>query len=345
MAVSEGKALGAPQFIATALKILRVVRDGSILYLKDTSQSDVFVAGLDPETLWAASAPRQINERYVGKTFRFSNLDWSRDGRSIAYARDPGVAKSGSFVVYSVDTNQEREITPSENVLFTELHFTPDGQALVGIAPSGDRKDVFYRVDVQTGDTRAFFENPDPRVNWTASLSPDGKMLFYASGIQPGGPDGTPVVRLVRRDLQTGEEKEIVRLSGEHGQDPRVMGIAVSPDGQQVAFSYGVAGGRWFAVAPSEGGQARRLLNMPGGLGLVWTRDSRHLLFIQSGNPTFQVYSIAVEGGVPQLVGISMNGLGGLALNPDNTRIAFLDTQSRTDLWAYKNLLPPAPAQ
>jgi hypothetical protein len=79
-------------------------------------------------------------------------------------------------------------------------------------------------------------------------------------------------------------------------------------------------------------------------LGTAWAKDGKRLLFLKGGNPTV-VYAVPTDGTDPQPVGLSMGTIRNIVMNPENTRVAFLGTQSRLDLHAYRNLLPPAPAQ
>jgi Tol biopolymer transport system component len=341
LAVADGKAQGSPQLVTSDnLNYLQFTLNGSLFYTVTTSQTDVHVAGLDPQTLVATSAPQRLNQQYIGSIFG-STMDWSPDGRSIVYTRGPANVAKGSFLMHSLDTNEEREIRIGGDAGFPrQLHYLPSGAAVLA-ASNEEGTTYFRRVDLQGGGATTVFKRADANGSrWTAALSPDGNSLFYPS-IPVGAANDGSVPRLIRRDLRTGEEKDIVQLNTKAGGIGR---ISVSPDGRQVAFVHPDADGVWLMTAPADGGAPRQLLNS-GNLGIAWTKDSKHLLFLKAGTGDTQLYSIPAEGGEAQPTGISMEQITGLALNPENNRVALISTNTRQDLWVYKNLLPPAPAQ
>jgi Tol biopolymer transport system component len=218
------------------------------------------------------------------------------------------------------------------------LRFFPDGQSVLTFDYANH--EIFARrVDLQTGDASTVFhqQGRNPWVHWQPALSPDGKTLFYSAEVDR--PEKTIVtIRLVRRNLQNAEEKDLLQLSSK---GTGAFSIMVSPDGRQVAFTYiDQNNATWLMTVPSDGGTARPVYQgVATTLGTAWTKDGGHLLFLGQ-----QLSAIPAEGGVPQSVGISMD-VQGFALNPQNSRIAFLGGQSRTDLGAFRNLLPPGPAQ
>ncbi len=126
--------------------------------------------------------------------------------------------------------------------------------------------------------------------------------------------------------------------------------MAVSPDGQQLAFVWSTLTSRALKVIPTTtGGETRELLRVQSPERLfqpAWMPDGGHLLFgkgrLQGQEPTLEIWRISAEGGEPQYLGLAMEGLllYGLSIHPDGQRIAFTagrDLGSQT--WVMENLL------
>ena len=80
------------------------------------------------------------------------------------------------------------------------------------------------------------------------------------------------------------------------GKDYKKHNLALSPDGQQLAFIGCLKDGYSLQIAPSAGGETQEVIMLTkAGLteatGLVWTPDGRHLLAIESGTYFFSSLS------------------------------------------------------
>ena len=174
---------------------------------------------------------------------------------------------------------------------------------------------------------------------------------------------------LVVRDLETGRERELYRgnprLAGENEQStvpaqPTEMNhdgyfgasnLAVSPDGQQLAFVWSTPTSRALKVIPTTAGdEPLELLRVQPPERLfqpAWMPDGRHVLFgkgrIEGQDPRLELWLISAKGGEPQYLGLEMEGLllYGLSIHPDGQRIAFTAGRSLgSQTWVTKNLLP-----
>lgn len=152
---------------------------------------------------------------------------------------------------------------------------------------------------------------------------PDGKSIAYRLAKNGGQ-------FLLVRNLETGQEKEIYRVS-------LPTGLAISPDGNYLAFEeHGTEGTSW-KVIPTEGGRPRELCRTQGARGgMTWTADSRQLLFVSGG----ELASVSIEGGEPRKLGLNMKGLREIQLHPDGKRLAFTAGEPKAELWALENFLP-----
>ncbi|MFC1718588.1 hypothetical protein ACFL6S_33340, partial [Candidatus Poribacteria bacterium] len=115
--------------------------------------------------------------------------------------------------------------------------------------------------------------------------------------------------------------------------------------GQQLALVVSCDNELSLQIAPSSGGDAREVLRLRILGRPVWTSDGRHLLFF--GSPKDEatgLWRIAVEGGEPQNLGLTMKH--SLSLHPDGRRIAFTAPGSGhgAEVWAMENFLPTSTA-
>ena len=126
--------------------------------------------------------------------------------------------------------------------------------------------------------------------------------------------------------------------------------MAVSPDGQRVAFVNNSRAGKTIVkVVSASGGDAQELLTLPALAGespLAWTPDSRYIIYAVSSNGEkreYELWRIPADGGEPQNLDLSMKGLlpYGLSVHPDGRRIAFAaGTPARSEIWVMENFVP-----
>ena len=337
-------------------------RDGLFYYKTTTYQSDVYWADLDPATGRVVSKPVQLNQRFIGSVGY--PMAWSPDGQFLAYARtsrrEPGypVSKAISFIVRSEKTGEEREIAPvpafSSGYPKT-LIWLPDGRSF--LADDFGKELFFHQIDVQTGQTKVFAILSGTDGKYYPVLSPDGTTLFYVQ-YSPYVKGVPRLCRVVRRDMANREVRDVYRTE----EDVELDAPTLSPDGRQLAFAIS----DWnrepntfsLMIMPAEGGAARELLRSKRYIGaLTWTRDGRHVLMMRKSESgpdqqwgPYQLWSVPVGGGEPQLSGLAKPGGFGVwaevALKPGGRRIAFSSQSGpNEEIWVIRNLLstPKAP--
>lgn len=333
--VADGKPEGAPELLKAdigSMRPLGFTRDGSLCYAIDSSQSDVYVADLDPATGKVTSQPQRITDSFVGKNQ--APVVWSSDGQFLAYTRGSMGTTPRQLVIRSVGTGEERSIPntfPFEDAF--ALRWFPDGRSL--LAPERSSGETRYRrIDIQSGESKSVLvPRPNTWIQRQADLSRDGSLLYYSIYDVPTGE-----VALIRRNLESGEEKELYRT---RSRGSSVYEISLSPDERHVAFAPFTDNGIQLMVVPAEGGTARELCPWTAGaFGMAWTRDGRHLLGVTSLSGPQQLLSVPIDGGAPEPVGLTVRGIRSPSVHPDGRRIAFAGTQARAELWVIKNLLP-----
>ena len=125
-------------------------------------------------------------------------------------------------------------------------------------------------------------------------------------------------------------------------------GLAISPDGRQLALYGGWERNSSLLVAPIATGQLRALFSSPQGIKTIaWTPDGRHLLFslTQSAGgagsgATTDLWRIPVEGGQSQKLELAMDSLADLRVHPNGRHIAFVAGSHKGEVWVMENFLP-----
>ena len=312
--VVEGRPHGEPELLRAnevGTTPLAFTKDGSYYYRAGNVWRDAYTAELDPATL-AISKPTLVTDRFVG-----SNSDpvLSPDGKYVAFlrrvvGRGPGAGQS--LIVKSQANGEERTIATGARVSYGRLLWLQDSRSVIVLDRANNRP-RFRAIDVETSAARTLFEAPFEVWN-TAALSPDGKALFYTSAdsFGSGGPGDLKSLRLVRRQLDTGEESELHRTqSTGFG----FFGLTVSSDGSRLAFSVNMADRkRALMVMPADGGSPREIYrttvdDLSHDGAMIWTKDGKHLIVTARCGPGGpQLCAIPAEGGTLRPLGLGMLG-------------------------------------
>jgi len=343
--VANGKPVGMPELVKPnvgSMYPLGFTSDGSFYYGSSTTQSDIYMADLDPMTGKISSKPERVNENFIGSSK--GPLAWSPDGKFLAYNRS-GIGTPPSIVVRTISTGEERVIPAKCSSTFAgsrELKWFPDGRTLL-VNDAQNNHTTFRQIDLKSGEGKPVIAEGTDKlwVHWQTALSHDGKTLFYSQVGMAG--TGAGPLRIIRREIESGEERELYRRnSGGSG----LFSLSISPDDKQVAFvTFGSEEGGKNAtplmVVPAEGGSARELcpkVNTIGGA--AWTMDGQHILVpgSDSEHPQ-QLLSVPINGGQPQPTSVSMAELSSPSIHPDGNHIVFAGGQSHESIWAIKNLL------
>jgi len=380
MQVVDGQPRGAPELVQPDIAIgvhwLGHTADGSYYYGQSAWVSDVYTATLDP-----ATGALQPPQKLVSHVRLDTSPDWSPDGRYLAYASDSGSERNSPVLgIRSVRTGEERRLRLGiTQVHAFQLHWSPDGRSLLAQGrlspPTLPGVQAFYRIDAQTGESTPIvigsleLSSNDPEVTqggmeWPV-WSSDGTAIFYRRSDTANGEQS-----LVVRDLETGRERELYRgnprLAGENEQStvpdqPTEMNhegyfgasnLAVSPNGQQLAFIWSTPTSRVLNVIPTtaRGGETRELFRVQPPERLfqpAWMPDGDQVLFgrgrIEGQEPRLELWRISAEGGESEYLGLAMEGLllYGLSIHPNGQRIAFTAGRNLgSQTWVMKGLLP-----
>lgn len=325
--VADGQPLGQPELIKQDIGSIHpvgLIKKGAFFYGTSTRMESVYVANIEPTTYKVIGNPTPLSQRIVVTNFA---PDWSPDGKFLAYRSErlSGFAGSRSVIISirSLDTGEERELSPPSISGFYLIKWSPDGQSFLlngGVV-----------VDAQTGKITATVPN-----GYWGSWSPDGKTIFYAKNdvFNKSRP-------LVARDLKSGEDKVLV--SGFVG-----FGAAVSPNGERLAFS-SLSGENYelstLYILSLKEDKSREIfrLKTPEDFGpMAWSPDEGRILFVRRNfqKNKFEIWQIPVEGGQPQNLGLSTTSMSPISIHPDGKRIAYSFGQPKAEMWVMENFLP-----
>jgi len=118
-----------------------------------------------------------------------------------------------------------------------------------------------------------------------------------------------------------------------------ISGLAVSPDGKQLAFADHEAG--MLKVMSVNGGQPQELAKVEGQTSITWTPDGTHLVYTNVWGPG-PAWRIPAEGGEPQKLDLDMYAVDHISFHPNGRQIAFRGKREpdKREVWVLENFLP-----
>ena len=344
--VEDGKPMGTPtQIKETADRFIPkgFTPNGSFYYVVGKPDSDVYVAALDFETGKVLTPPTKTSLRFEGTNHA---PIWSPDGNYLAYASRRSIQESYVLVIRSVETGQERDLSP-KSLGMAAAHawgtprWSPDGRSILvaGLAKGATPRNYgLHLVDVQTGDFTTLVQDVVEKEPLGTSprypvFSNDGKQINYVRGQS-----------IMTFDLNTRQESELYRANS------GIYMLATSPDGQQLAFceSSEAVNPSILMTIPASGGEPRELFEIEEGkrfswdVGLSWTPDGQHVVVGRPGATDLpdELWIIPATGGEPRKLNLGFK-VRKLSLHPDGRRIAFGQRfAGGGDIWVMENFLP-----
>jgi Tol biopolymer transport system component len=353
--LTNGRIDGAPVKLKTDVGPLTsrtLTNAGTLYYVTGNGNfrgtvNDVYMVSVDPATSKVLSPPAPAHQGIGHSALPI----WSADGRQLAFKSGPNGPLWPTISILTLDTGEERRLTPKILALAPRYGWSPDGKVFVdGGNPETKARGGqwnLYRVDVHTGDLSVISTG---QAGGTAlpQWSPDGRSVIYRKGEQ----------QVVRRDLETGQEQSLVQLP------TLITAYALSPDGASIAYLSArdekatkgdlhvtvLADGRTRTLVEYQG----QLVVEPSGRassGLAWSPDSRYVLYFDQTADTVvpgtttkrsELWRVPVGGGAPERLGLTGDVYRDPVISPDGRRLAFVKVTERPGVWALENVLSPS---
>ncbi len=282
-----------------------------------------------------------------GKSLLGSNLwiKWSPDGQYLTYIKEDNKANNlWQLTVQDMETGEERKLANNMRMAMSPC-WSPDGSSILvtGVArnESSTRglKSGVYIVDVKTGKTTEIFDIS----KYKNKINLPGDDAFPLSDIQ-WSLDGKSFFflffrdRLVKHDLETGEDKILYR----HSHFGRSV-LNRSPDGKKLllaVISPEEKKSRLFTI-PVEGGEEKELCTPQEASGFetaMWSPDGKYVYFTERKDGT-SLWRIPAEGGIPQKVWQSKNRAEVFSIHPDGQQIAVAIRERELEIRVIENLV------
>jgi Tol biopolymer transport system component/DNA-binding winged helix-turn-helix (wHTH) protein len=227
---------------------------------------------------------------------------FSPDGREIAYIWDGTERRRYDVYVQLVGASMPLRLTYSKSGLVGAPSWAPDGSEIAFSRCDG-KSDGVYAVPALGGAERrlttisCLYTLPGP-LAWLA----DGKEMLMIDHCSAAGPFG-----VVLFSLATGEKKCLTGPASAGAPDMG-YGFSLSPDGRTIAFARtGASLCCNIYTVPLSGGTPRQLVadirsgcsteNDLGCGGVMWTPDSKSIVFVSNRTTLPSLWRIPASGG------------------------------------------------
>ena len=240
---------------------------------KGSQDRDIFIYSIE-EKREIPLIQHSANDRFAG---------WTPDGKHILFSSNR-LGTLDAWVISVEEGNPQGDpiLVKKEIGSIEPMEFAPDGSFYYGIG--------FKIRDVYTGildkERGKFLSSPEkltgPFVgnNFSPEWSPDGKYLAYISKRHPDLSYGSNSLYI--RDLETGEEREVVRPSKIRLLGGVSRGICWSPDGRSILSSGFEEKGQGIYVVDVKTGEMTTLLYGEAKIfNPSWSADGKTIFFIE----------------------------------------------------------------
>jgi len=311
------------------------------------------IRGANRDPVLAVRAPGQEPREIRPKLRSFIDPRWSPDGSFVAVL---GRDFEGRYGFFKIDV-ETTAVTPIVLGVPGDTFYVSEPAA----AWSADGKRMYFRRlsktdfsfiewDLEEADEKILLSLRDG-TSRGVYLAQDG-ILYYMNPLI----DGRATAFLTRRDLATGQEKELIR-------GPVVQGINPSPDGRWIATTTGTGSKRTtLTLIPLNGGPPRDIWKVDGDFELgepnvvpamnSWAPDSQSIVVakVLPNDGGYEYWWIPIDGRKAHVIN-ELQGLqlpGRFRFHSDGRTVVFaaneVDTlvSTPTELWVFEDLVARA---
>jgi serine/threonine protein kinase/Tol biopolymer transport system component len=310
---------------------------GQLAWLRDGS--GLIVAAADRETapaqqIWYVSYPSGGARKITNDTNGYRGVSLTADSTALLTVQSE--QNSNIWIAPGGDASRAAQITSNNFDGLNGVCWTPEGRILYTSRNALGRSSIWMMNADGTGQKQLTVDAPSinkPSIsNIRPSVSPDGRYIIFvsdrtgnycvwrmdvdgsnpkqlSSGTYATRPQITPDGQwVVYTDTESGKQR-LWKVSIDGGDpvqltDYTSAGVAVSPDGRQIAFRFvdeqATPKRQRVAITPIEGGAPSKVLDLPLSIGLEqtirWTPDGRALLDLDSRNGVSNIWIHPLDG-------------------------------------------------
>ena len=280
-------------------------------------------------------SPQGGPERKLTDIARGSTPDvaWSPRSDVLAYTDRASAESPYQIFLLSLETLEKRQLTsPPQHMQGDRVPaFSPDGRQIAFVRDAGRAQDVY--ITSIAGEEPRRITTDDLQIDgvtWTE----DGKHLLFASNrggrfalwqVSPQGEDLEPLAlsgpEMREPAVGGGQlaytqsivENNIWRIESGHPQIEAETHIASSqwdshpqyaPDGQRIAFASSRSGHPEIWISDAAGQNLQQLTHFDGPYtGMPrWSPDGKRLAFVSAVEGQMDVYTLMIDGGIPERI-------------------------------------------
>jgi len=325
---------------------LGVADDGALYYGLRNNLSFIYQAELDPESGRVVDNPKKLSLPHEGY-----NIDpcFSPKGDCLAYVSNRGVFRKFEkpvLCIYNLNNGENTEISPNLKAI-RQLRWSPDGNKIHIWGYAKGMEWTIYSIDLQTKMVEAVIPPEKDSDVYSHCWSESGNSIFYVRIKPIAEGSGIGNCRIIHRNLETGQEKEIGTFQSVNSTH-ELFGI--SPSGEKLVFVQRDTDQDTdtINIIPVKDGNFRAICTLDLHENTIsdidWSPDGRFIVFsswLKGGK--YEVMRVSTDGGKPEKLGISMSGISYLSVHPDGRQIAFSSqgaTKRPPEIWVLENFLP-----
>jgi eukaryotic-like serine/threonine-protein kinase len=298
--------------------ITPIIRGGSTgTWSPDSSQIAFVISDSDGARALAIADADGRNVRRLmdadSTYIEFGGVAWAPDGKALAVIRSMG-GVTGEIWWISADGGQPRQLWKDSPEVFSHSpSFTADGRAVLHSSNRGGATNLWLAY---VDGSKPMQLTTGPGADRNPSITREGTIAFVNARFRYG---------LFVYDLHSQTSRELASHSGV------LWAPAVSPNGEDIAFSRAEADGSWHIwVASTKGGAARRLTS--GSVPEIYPRftpDGKSVIYSTWSPQPDRVWKIPLAGGPAVAITPARDDDDAYAdVSPDGKWLAFARTEA-----------------